>query len=220
MDDEKKVVDPTTSMLSEFAKLVQEGKKAKAEAEAKKKQTFFQKYKIENTELNPFSFISELAKLKKEAKTPEEEIVPVVEEKKPTSSELLAELASLIHQGKEANKEVFDEQEQHLEPFVAEVIQEIVELQQEEIKQETEEQKPVDLMKWCINFVPDAESILDPFMGSGTTGVAAIQMGRKFIGIEREPKYFDIACKRIEDATRQGQLIPFEPPKQEQAALL
>ena len=46
-------------------------------------------------------------------------------------------------------------------------------------------------------------TVIDPFMGSGTTGVAAIQMGRKFIGIEREPKYFDIACKRIEDAQRQ-----------------
>jgi DNA modification methylase len=51
------------------------------------------------------------------------------------------------------------------------------------------------------------ESILDPFMGSGTTGVAAVQMGRKFIGIEREPKYFDIACKRIEDAQKQGDLF-------------
>ncbi|MBJ7502378.1 MAG: hypothetical protein JHC57_21680, partial [Sphingopyxis sp.] len=47
----------------------------------------------------------------------------------------------------------------------------------------------------------------DPFMGSGTTGVAAVQMGRDFIGIEREPKYFDIACKRIEDAQRQGDLF-------------
>jgi DNA modification methylase len=49
-----------------------------------------------------------------------------------------------------------------------------------------------------------AQLVLDPFMGSGTTGVAAVQMGRSFIGIEREPKYFDIACKRIEDAQRQG----------------
>jgi hypothetical protein len=65
-------------------------------------------------------------------------------------------------------------------------------------------QKPVDLMKWCLGFLPDAEAILDPFMGSGTTGVAAVQMGRKFIGIEKEPRYFDIACKRIEDAQRQG----------------
>ena len=65
-------------------------------------------------------------------------------------------------------------------------------------------QKPVPLMKWCLGFLPDAQCILDPFMGSGTTGVAAVQMGRSFIGIEREPKYFDIACKRIEDAQRQG----------------
>ena len=68
-------------------------------------------------------------------------------------------------------------------------------------------QKPLRLMKWCIDFLPDAKTILDPFMGSGTTGVAAVQMGRKFIGIEREAKYFDIACKRIEDAQRQGDMF-------------
>ena len=64
-------------------------------------------------------------------------------------------------------------------------------------------------MKWCIDFTPDADTILDPFMGSGTTGVAAVQMGRKFIGIERDPKYFDIACKRIEDAQRMGDMFGF-----------
>lgn len=68
-------------------------------------------------------------------------------------------------------------------------------------------QKPENLMKWCIGFLPDAQTILDPFMGSGTTGVAAVRMGRNFIGIEREPKYFDIACKRIEDAQRQGDMF-------------
>ena len=68
-------------------------------------------------------------------------------------------------------------------------------------------QKPVPLMKWCLGFLPDAATILDPFMGSGTTGVAAVQMGRKFIGIEREPAYFDIACRRIEDAQRQTDLF-------------
>ena len=68
-------------------------------------------------------------------------------------------------------------------------------------------QKPIPLMKWCLGFLPDAQTILDPFMGSGTTGVAAVQMGRDFIGIEREPKYFDIACKRIEQAQRQGDLF-------------
>lgn len=68
-------------------------------------------------------------------------------------------------------------------------------------------QKPVALMEWCIGFFPKAESILDPFMGSGSTGVACVNLQRSFIGIEREPKYFDIACRRIEDAQRQGRLI-------------
>jgi DNA modification methylase len=68
-------------------------------------------------------------------------------------------------------------------------------------------QKPIALMKWCIQMLSNPETILDPFMGSGTTGVAAVQMARKFIGIEREPKYFDIACKRIEDAQRQGDMF-------------
>lgn len=71
-------------------------------------------------------------------------------------------------------------------------------------------QKPVALMKWSVGFVPNAQTILDPFMGSGTTGVAAVQMQRDFIGIEREPTYFDIACKRIEDAQRQGHLFTEE----------
>lgn len=68
-------------------------------------------------------------------------------------------------------------------------------------------EKPVELMKWCIGFLPEAQTILDCFLGSGTTGVAAVQMGRDFIGIEREPKYFDIACRRIEDAQRQQDLF-------------
>lgn len=76
-------------------------------------------------------------------------------------------------------------------------------------------QKPLALMKWCINQVGSPKTILDPFMGSGTTGVAAIQLGSKFIGIERERKYFDIACERIENAQRQQTL--FDPqPKAEQ----
>jgi DNA modification methylase len=49
--------------------------------------------------------------------------------------------------------------------------------------------------------------ILDPFMGSATTGVAAVQMGRRFIGIERDEGYFDIACRRIEQAQRQGDMF-------------
>jgi len=66
-------------------------------------------------------------------------------------------------------------------------------------------EKPVQLMRAICEWTRG--TILDPFMGSGTTGVAAVQMGRDFIGIEREPKYFDIACKRIEDAQRQGDMF-------------
>lgn len=68
-------------------------------------------------------------------------------------------------------------------------------------------QKPVQLMKWCIGFAPDSATVLDCFAGSGTTGIAAVQMGKQFIGIERDPAYFDIACRRIEDAQRQGDLL-------------
>jgi site-specific DNA-methyltransferase (adenine-specific) len=78
-------------------------------------------------------------------------------------------------------------------------------------------QKPLALMEWCLGFLPDAHLILDPFMGSGTTGVACVKAGKKFIGIEREPSYFDIACKRISDAYKQGDMFierP-KPPKQE-----
>lgn len=68
-------------------------------------------------------------------------------------------------------------------------------------------QKPEALMRWCIQQAGDPASILDPYMGSGSTGIAAIQMGREFIGIESVPAYFDIACRRIDDAQRQGRLI-------------
>lgn len=84
-------------------------------------------------------------------------------------------------------------------------------------------QKPIALMKWCIEYADrhgKAQTILDPFMGSGTTGVAAIQLSRKFIGIERDERYFEIACKRIEQAVAQGQLFAPEPAKQVQESLL
>jgi DNA methylase len=73
-------------------------------------------------------------------------------------------------------------------------------------------QKPVELMCWCIEQIGDAETILDPFMGSGTTGVAAVKLGRKFIGIEIEPKYFDIACRRIANEASQSRMV-FEEEK-------
>jgi site-specific DNA-methyltransferase (adenine-specific) len=69
-------------------------------------------------------------------------------------------------------------------------------------------QKPVTVMEWCIKQCKlSPQTILDPFMGSGTTGVACANLGRKFIGIEIEPKYFDIACERIEAAYAQLRLF-------------
>lgn len=62
-------------------------------------------------------------------------------------------------------------------------------------------EKPVSLMRWCLGFLPDAQTILDPFMGVGSTGVAAIMEGRAFVGIERDPAYFDIAVRRIREAS-------------------
>lgn len=79
-------------------------------------------------------------------------------------------------------------------------------------------QKPEELMLWCMGFLPDtAVSVLDPYMGSGTTGVACVRLGKAFTGIEREPRYFDIACRRIEEAYRQPRLFaePRVVPKQE-----
>ena len=69
-------------------------------------------------------------------------------------------------------------------------------------------QKPVPLMRWCIEKakVP-AGLILDPYMGSGSTGVAAVQMRHPFTGIEIEPRYFDTACRRIEEAQRQSDIF-------------
>ena len=82
-------------------------------------------------------------------------------------------------------------------------------------------QKWLPMIAYLVQtIVPPNGCALDPFMGSGTTGVAAVQMGRKFLGIEREPKYFDIACERIQKAVNQGQLFT-EPVKQpEQGSLL
>lgn len=68
-------------------------------------------------------------------------------------------------------------------------------------------QKPVRLMAWCIHQAGNPQSILDPFMGSGSTGVAAVSLGRSFIGIERDPTYFGIACQRIDNAQRQESLL-------------
>jgi len=79
-------------------------------------------------------------------------------------------------------------------------------------------EKPVEIMLHLCERAP-AGAILDPFMGSGTTGVACIKLGRKFIGIEIEPKYFDIACRRIEEAWKQPRLFEEPRPKPQQASL-
>ena len=68
-------------------------------------------------------------------------------------------------------------------------------------------QKPVALMEWCLGFLPDAKTILDPFMGSGTTLVACQRIGRHGTGIELDPDYFAIACKRVDEAARQPDLL-------------
>ena len=82
-------------------------------------------------------------------------------------------------------------------------------------------QKPIVLMEWCIKLcTTESDTILDPFMGSGTTGVAAVRMGRKFIGIEIERKYFDIAVKRIELELSQERMDLKPRPKEKQTQLL
>ena len=69
-------------------------------------------------------------------------------------------------------------------------------------------QKPLGVMEWCINHLPaSTETILDPFMGSGTTLVACAKMGRKGIGIELDPDYFEVACERVRKAYAQPDLF-------------
>lgn len=78
-------------------------------------------------------------------------------------------------------------------------------------------EKPVALMQSVIKWTSGV--VLDPFMGSGTTGVACARLGRKFIGIEIEPKYFDIACRRIEAAHKEPRLFGHVESKPKPIAL-
>jgi site-specific DNA-methyltransferase (adenine-specific) len=81
-------------------------------------------------------------------------------------------------------------------------------------------QKPIELMRWCLGFVA-CETIIDPYMGSGTTGVACVKEGRKFIGIEIDPAHFTTACRRIEEAYKQPDMFVAAPrPAAEQLALI
>ena len=77
-------------------------------------------------------------------------------------------------------------------------------------------ERPVQLYEWCINYLPKIQSVLDPYLGSGSCGVAAIRSGRKFIGIEKNSKYFDAACKRIKNAQRQESLFPVHTKQEQQ----
>lgn len=95
-------------------------------------------------------------------------------------------------------------------------------LQQDMANKEVREhptQKPVPVMRWALMQVRDAATVCDPFMGSGTTGVACVHEGRRFVGIERERRYFDVACERIAQAQRQQTLLPPEPAMPEQQGL-
>ena len=75
-------------------------------------------------------------------------------------------------------------------------------------------QKPVDLMEWCIEQAGRPAVVCDPYMGTGATGVAAMNLGLRFVGVEIHRPYFDIACERIEAAQRQAPLLPPEEPQE------
>jgi len=80
-------------------------------------------------------------------------------------------------------------------------------------------EKPVVLMEWCLGFIK-GHTILDPYMGSGTTGVACARLGRRFVGIELHEPYFDIACRRIAAEYAQPRLFAEPAPKAKQEAML
>lgn len=81
-------------------------------------------------------------------------------------------------------------------------------------------QKPISLMEALVAKLPSDAAVLDPFMGSGTTGVACARLGRRFIGIEIEPRYFDVACRRIEAEYAQPRMFAEPPAKPVQGSLL
>ncbi len=74
-------------------------------------------------------------------------------------------------------------------------------------------QKPIELMSWCLDQIkPKPKSVIDPFLGSGTTAISCVRRGIPFVGIEIDPGYFDIACRRIAAALKEPDLF-VEPPK-------
>ncbi|QUS40594.1 site-specific DNA-methyltransferase [Tardiphaga alba] len=81
-------------------------------------------------------------------------------------------------------------------------------------------EKPVAVMEWSLQQIPMAKRIVDPLMGSGSTGVAAVKLSRSFTGIEIEERYFDIACRRIQAALDAPDLFVQGPPPAKQEAML
>lgn len=80
-------------------------------------------------------------------------------------------------------------------------------------------QKPIEIISWTLSYI-EGGTVLDPFMGSGTTGVACVRAGKRFIGIEIDPTYFEIACRRISEAYRQPDFFVSPPPKPIQEVML
>jgi DNA modification methylase len=68
-------------------------------------------------------------------------------------------------------------------------------------------QKPLAVMRWCLSFLPQGCTVLDPFMGSGTTGVVCVQTGHPFLGVDSNPDYVALAQRRIEEARSEGPLF-------------
>lgn len=82
-------------------------------------------------------------------------------------------------------------------------------------------QKPVALMEWCLQFAPEANTVLDPYMGSASTAIACLRRGVRFIGIELDPTHYETALRRIEAEHRRPRLaLPEPPPRPTQEALL
>jgi site-specific DNA-methyltransferase (adenine-specific) len=80
-------------------------------------------------------------------------------------------------------------------------------------------QKPIALMEWCLGFLPDARTILDPFAGSFTVAVACQRLGRQSISIELDPDYYAIGCKRVQEVVNNPPLFTPAPPKPTQDTL-
>lgn len=81
-------------------------------------------------------------------------------------------------------------------------------------------QKPLGVMRWTLQQLPaGVQTVMDPLMGSGTTGVACVQLGLQFVGIEQRPRYFEAACRRIEETYRQPRLFDEPPPKPVQGSI-